>query len=73
VDPNPYFEEAVKRNLQKHPGVNLERRLVCRAEDMSDIKDNSVDIVVATLVFCNVNKVAVVFNEIIRVLVPVRT
>jgi SAM-dependent methyltransferase len=70
VDPNPFFKPFLLENLQKFPNVGLERCVVSGAEDMKDIPDNSVDVVVSTLVLCSVPDVQKVYKEICRVLVP---
>ncbi len=59
--------------LPQFPGVQLERRLICGAEEMNEVQDESVDVVVATGVFCNIPDVQKALREIIRTLVPVST
>lgn len=70
LDPNPEFENLVKENLSKFPGIHLEQRLICGAEHIVGVENGSVDVVIATAVFCNVKDVNAVFNEIKRILVP---
>lgn len=55
----------------QYPGVKLERRLITGVEDMSEIPDGSVDVLVGTMVFCQVKDIEKTFKEILRVLVPV--
>jgi ubiquinone/menaquinone biosynthesis C-methylase UbiE len=50
----------------------MERFIVGFAEDMKDVEDNSVDIVVSTMVLCSVRSIERALKEIQRVLVPVR-
>jgi ubiquinone/menaquinone biosynthesis C-methylase UbiE len=50
----------------------MERRLLCGAEDMSEVETGSVDAVVGTMVFCNIGDIQKAYREIQRVLVPVR-
>jgi ubiquinone/menaquinone biosynthesis C-methylase UbiE len=50
----------------------MERFIVGFAEDMKDVPDNSVDIVVSTMVLCSVRNIERALKEIQRVLVPVR-
>jgi len=70
VDPNPYFKQYLDVNLKKFPNVKLEQCVVAGAEDMKDVPDNSVDVVVSTLVLCSVPDLMAVYKEIRRVLVP---
>jgi ubiquinone/menaquinone biosynthesis C-methylase UbiE len=41
------------------------------AEDMKEVEDNSIDIVVSTMVLCSVRSIQKTLNEIQRVLAPV--
>lgn len=41
------------------------------AEDMSDVPDNSIDVVVSTLVLCSVRNLELTLKEVQRVLAPV--
>jgi ubiquinone/menaquinone biosynthesis C-methylase UbiE len=49
----------------------MERFVVGFAEDMKDVPDNSVDIVVSTMVLCSVRSVEGALKEVHRVLAPV--
>ncbi|CAH1797285.1 unnamed protein product [Owenia fusiformis] len=68
VDPNPFFDEYLKKNLDIFPHVKLNKFIVAPAEDMSQVPDESIDIVVCTLVLCSVDNQAKVFSEILRIL-----
>lgn len=70
VEPNAYFEKYFKQNIQKFPGISVEEFINGTAEDMSMIKDSSMDVVVSTHVLCSVTNMASSLNEIIRVLKP---
>ena len=70
VDPNPNYEKYLRRTADKYPDIQL-KAVQCGAEDMSHLKDNSMDAVVGTLVLCSVNDVETVLEEIIRILKPV--
>jgi ubiquinone/menaquinone biosynthesis C-methylase UbiE len=49
----------------------MDRFVVGFAEDMKGVPDNSVDIVVSTMVLCSVGSVEGALKEIHRVLAPV--
>lgn len=49
----------------------MEKFLLTTAEDMRDIDDNSIDVVVSTLVLCSVRSVEKTLKEVHRVLAPV--
>lgn len=66
----PKFEKAFDEVKQERRLV-LERYLVQKAEDMSQIGDDTFDAVIMTYVFCSVDSVEQVLKEIQRVLKPV--
>jgi len=70
VDPNPFFRQYLEKGLQKCPNVELENWVVSGAENMKGVPDDSVDVVVSTLVLCSVQDLHQVYKEIERVLVP---
>ncbi|XP_059478093.1 N6-adenosine-methyltransferase TMT1A-like isoform X2 [Neocloeon triangulifer] len=70
LDPNESFRPLLERNLQKHPSLKLERFVLGKVEEMSSVRDESVDAVVCTLVLCSVDDVAAALAEVRRVLVP---
>jgi len=72
VEPNEYYEPLLKKNLNKHSSLHLERLVQCSAENMKMVPDKSVDVVVSTIVLCSIDNIPAVLTEIKRVLVPVR-
>lgn len=50
----------------------MEKFILSQAEDMRHVEDESVDVVVSTLVLCSVRDVQRTLKEVQRVLVPVR-
>lgn len=70
VEPNAFFEPLFYENQSKYPNVKMDKFVVGSAEDMKDIEDNSVDIVVSTLVLCSVGSVERTLKEVHRVLAP---
>ncbi|GAB6023486.1 hypothetical protein CHUAL_008264 [Chamberlinius hualienensis] len=70
IEPNEYFDNRRARNLARYPTIRMEKLIHGFGEDMSAIKDNSVDAVVATYVLCSVESVDKVLQEIHRVLAP---
>ena len=71
VEVNPFFEEQFFKKQADHPHIKMERFVVGFAEDMKSLPDNSVDIVVSTMVLCSVRTVEGALKEIHRILVPV--
>ena len=77
-DENPKDENSNVKNLeilkvkteQNPNSITLEKFILCSAEDMEVIEDNSVDVVVATHVLCSVKNPEKVLTEIHRVLTP---
>ncbi|GAB6023487.1 hypothetical protein CHUAL_008265 [Chamberlinius hualienensis] len=70
IEPNEYFDNRRARNLARYQTIRMEKLIHGFGEDMSAIKDNSVDAVVATFVLCSVKSVDKVLQEIHRVLAP---
>lgn len=70
VDPNPHFKSYYNENRQKFPNIHSEEFIVTTAEEMDMVKSNSVDVVVTTLVFCSVDNVKKILQQILRVLAP---
>jgi SAM-dependent methyltransferase len=71
VEVNRFFEEQFFEKQADHPHIKMERFVVGFAEDMKDVPDNSVDIVVSTMVLCSVRSVEGALKEVHRVLAPV--
>ncbi|XP_071453976.1 LOW QUALITY PROTEIN: thiol S-methyltransferase TMT1A-like [Hetaerina americana] len=70
VDWNEEMKPLFYENCQKYPHVNVEKFLVAQAEDLSDIEDESIDVVVCTLLLCSADDVQKILEEVKRVLVP---
>ncbi|XP_057380591.1 N6-adenosine-methyltransferase TMT1A-like [Daphnia carinata] len=70
VEVNPFFEDQFFKKQADHPQIKLDRFIVGFAEDMKGIPDNSIDIVVSTMVLCSVRTVERALKEIHRVLAP---
>lgn len=71
VDPNPFFEKNLRKNCEEFSHIKLEQFVLGAGEDLSEVKDGSVDVVFTTIVLCSVNDVRKVLKEIKRVLAPV--
>ena len=71
VEINNQFREAFDKNLSNYPNIHLENFTIGMAENMSDIKDGSIDVVVSTMVLCSVRSIEQTLKEIQRVLKPV--
>jgi len=70
VEPNPFFESIFYESHTKYPAIQLEKFVLGMAEDMSDVPDNSIDVVVSTLVLCSVRNLELTLKEVQRVLAP---
>ncbi|XP_063606092.1 thiol S-methyltransferase TMT1A-like [Penaeus indicus] len=70
VDPNPHFKSYYNDNRKKFPNIQAEEILVTTGEKMDMVPDNSIDVVVMTLVLCSVTGTEEIMKEILRVLVP---
>ncbi|KAG7160119.1 methyltransferase-like protein 7A isoform X2 [Homarus americanus] len=70
VDPNPHFASYYNENRAKFPNIQSEEIIVSTAEEMDMVPDNSVDVVVSTLVFCSVGNTEKILQQILRVLTP---
>lgn len=68
TDPNPHFETYLKMSMEANKHLTYDTFLVVDAEDMRDVKDESVDVVVCTLVLCSVRDVQRVLREVRRIL-----
>ncbi|XP_067139076.1 thiol S-methyltransferase TMT1B-like [Centruroides vittatus] len=68
VDPNDSYQKYFQENKSKFPNVKLDLFIHSEAEDMKEVKDDSVDVVVSTHVLCSVNNVQKVLHEVKRVL-----
>lgn len=73
LDPNEHMHTHLVHSKKYYPNIVLKECIVNSAEDMSQIKDHTVSVVVATLVLCSVESVEQVLKEIVRVLKPVCT
>lgn len=70
VEPNAFFEPFFYER-QKKSIIKMEKFLLTTAEEMQEIEDNSMDVVVSTLVLCSVRNLQKTLKEIHRVLAPV--
>ncbi|PRD30260.1 UNVERIFIED_CONTAM: Methyltransferase-like protein 7B [Trichonephila clavipes] len=70
LDKNKFFESYYTRNAKKFPHISYQRTVIQPAEDMSDIADNSLDVVVSTYLHCSCDDSYAVLKEVQRVLKP---
>ncbi|XP_034544510.1 methyltransferase-like protein 7A isoform X2 [Notolabrus celidotus] len=70
TDPNPHFEKYLRLSMDANPHLTYDTFVVARGEDMEAVKDESVDVVVCTLVLCSVSNVLQVLHEVRRILKP---
>lgn len=71
TDPNPHFHKYLRRSMAANTHLTYGDFIVVSGEDMKDVQDESVDVVVCTLVLCSVRNVQRVLQEVRRVLRPV--
>ncbi|XP_032066784.1 methyltransferase-like protein 7A [Thamnophis elegans] len=70
LDYNPNFQKFLLNSLAQNSHLQFENYVVASAENMTSLSDNSVDVVVCTLVFCSVKNTQAALKEILRVLRP---
>lgn len=71
TDPNPHFQRYLRRSMDANAHLTYEEVAVVSGENMEEFEDESVDVVVGTLVLCSVQNVTQVLREVRRVLRPV--
>lgn len=71
TDPNPHFQKYLRRSMDANAHLTYEEVAVVSGENMEEFEDDSVDVVVGTLVLCSVQNVPQVLREVRRVLRPV--
>lgn len=70
VDPNPHFKKYYNENRKKFPNIHSEDIIETTGEKIDMIPNNSMDVVVMTMVCCSVLKPEKIFKQILRVLTP---
>ncbi|KAG7494580.1 methyltransferase 7A [Solea senegalensis] len=68
TDPNPHFHRYLQLSMDANQHLTYDAFIVARGEDMKEVQDESVDVVVCTLVLCSVSNVQQVLQEIRRIL-----
>lgn len=71
TDPNPHFQKYLKKSMDVNDHLKYEKFVVASGEDMGSVEDESVDVVVCTLVLCSVNSIPQTLREAHRILRPV--
>lgn len=71
TDPNPHFQKYLKKCMTKNDHLVYDSFIVASGENLKAVEDNSVDVVVCTLVLCSVQDTQKVLQEAKRVLKPV--
>ncbi|KAG7158840.1 methyltransferase-like protein 7A [Homarus americanus] len=70
VDRNLHFKSYWEENRKQFPNIYSGEMLTTSAENIEAVADNSVDVVVITLVLCSVPKIDPILKEVLRVLAP---
>uniref|UniRef100_A0A8D0AXE6 Methyltransferase type 11 domain-containing protein n=1 Tax=Sander lucioperca TaxID=283035 RepID=A0A8D0AXE6_SANLU len=68
TDPNPHFEKYLRMSMDANKHLTYDTFIVTSGEDMEEVKDESLDVVVCTLVLCSVGNVQQVLQEVRRIL-----
>lgn len=68
TDPNPHFEKYLRLSMEDNKHLTYDRFVVMSGEDMREVDDETVDVVVCTLVLCSVGNVRLVLQEVRRIL-----
>uniref|UniRef100_UPI003AAAF56E thiol S-methyltransferase TMT1A-like n=1 Tax=Centroberyx gerrardi TaxID=166262 RepID=UPI003AAAF56E len=68
TDPNPHFDKYLQMSMEANKHLTYEKFIVVSGEDMREVRDESVDVVVCTLVLCSVNSIQRVLKEARRIL-----
>ncbi|XP_059185750.1 N6-adenosine-methyltransferase TMT1A-like [Centropristis striata] len=68
TDPNPHFEKYLQMSMDANEHLTYDTFVVVSGEDMEGVQDESVDVVVCTLVLCSVRDVQRVLQEVRRIL-----
>ncbi|KAK9973467.1 hypothetical protein ABG768_024196 [Culter alburnus] len=70
IDPNPHFKNYLEKSMAKNDHLVYDSFVVASGENLQAVEDNSVDVVVCTLVLCSVQDTPKVLQEAKRVLRP---
>ncbi|MED6259176.1 hypothetical protein ATANTOWER_018180 [Ataeniobius toweri] len=70
TDPNPHFQKYLEKSMKENEQLTFDRFVVTSGEDMASVGDESVDVVVCTLVLCTVRDVPQTLREVHRILRP---
>ncbi|GAA6215715.1 methyltransferase-like protein 7A [Lates japonicus] len=68
TDPNPHFEKYLRLSMEDNKHLTYDKFVVVPGEDMREVDDETVDVVVCTLVLCSVGNVRLVLQEARRIL-----
>ncbi|XP_016322537.1 methyltransferase-like protein 7A [Sinocyclocheilus anshuiensis] len=70
IDPNPHFQKYLEKSTVKNDHLVYDSFIVASGENLKAVEDNSMDVVVCTLVLCSVQDTQKVLQEAKRVLRP---
>lgn len=71
TDKSPHFRTYLSRSMEANEHLSYEKFVVSTGEDMGSVEDESVDVVVSTLVLCTVDNIPQTLREVHRILRPV--
>ncbi|KAJ8260362.1 hypothetical protein GJAV_G00181250 [Gymnothorax javanicus] len=70
TDQNPHFQRYLQESIDANDQLKFEKFVLSSAENLSVVRDDTVDVVVSTLVLCSVNDIKRVLEEVHRILRP---
>lgn len=68
TDPNPHFHKYLRKSMDANTHLTYAEFAVVSGENMEEFEDESMDVVVCTLVLCSVRDVPQVLREVRRIL-----
>ncbi|KAI1287436.1 Methyltransferase-like protein 7B [Halotydeus destructor] len=71
VEIKEYLEKNVEQIREKYPNITFNQCIIGTAEDMKDVPDNSIDVIIGTLIFCCIDNYQAAMKEMYRVLAKV--
>ncbi|XP_033292117.1 putative methyltransferase-like protein 7A [Orcinus orca] len=71
IDPSPNFEKFLIKSIAENRHLQFEHFLVAAGEDLRQVVDDSMDVVVCTLVLCSVKNQEQILQDVCRVWRPV--
>lgn len=68
TDPNPHFQKFLQKSMADSSHLMFDKFVIAAGEDLGSVEDDSVDVVVCTLVLCSVKNATQTLREVHRIL-----